>query len=88
MSLALSFFEIASASKQSLQRAQNRRPYWIEVDPANIYGWRLDREVNYGNLIQVRIGEKAVVPDGDFGEKVSKRKRLNNLKINGLIYVA
>ena len=44
------------------ERQQNRRPYWIEVDPNNLYGWRLDRESNYGNLIQVRIGEKAVLP--------------------------
>jgi len=58
------------------ERAQNRRPYWIEVDPANIYGWRLDREVNYGNLVQIRIGEKAVVPDGDFGEKVFDQIRV------------
>ena len=58
------------------ERAQNRRPYWIEVDPANIYGWRLDRESNYGNLIQVRIGEKAVVPDGEFGEKVYDQIRV------------
>ena len=50
------------------ERDQNRRPYWIEVDPANIYGWRLDREVNYGKLIQVRIAEQAVVPEGNFGE--------------------
>ena len=52
------------------ERALNRRPYWIEVDPTKVYGWRLDRESNYGNLTQVRIGEKAVVPDGEFGEKV------------------
>lgn len=58
------------------ERQLNRRPYWIEVDPANIYGWRLDREVNYGNLIQVRIKEKAVVPDGDFGEKVYDQIRV------------
>ena len=58
------------------ERAQNRRPYWIEVDPANIYGWRLDREVNYGNLVQIRIGEKAIVPDGDFGEKVFDQIRV------------
>ena len=51
------------------ERQQNRRPYWIEVDPTNIYGWRLDRESNYGKLIQVRIAEKAVLPDGAFGEK-------------------
>ena len=58
------------------ERALNRRPYWIEIDPANIYGWRLDREVNYGNLIQVRIAEKAVLPDGDFGEKVYDQVRV------------
>ena len=58
------------------ERALNRRPYWIEVDPANIYGWRLDREVNYGDLIQVRIAEKAVLPDGEFGEKVYDQVRV------------
>ena len=58
------------------ERNQNRRPYWIEVDPANIYGWRLDREVNYGKLIQVRIAEQAVVPEGDFAEKVFDQIRV------------
>ena len=58
------------------ERDQNRRPYWIEVDPSNIYGWRLDREVNYGKLIQVRIAEQAVVPEGEFGEKVFDQIRV------------
>jgi len=58
------------------ERELNRRPYWIEIDPENIYGWRLDREVNYGNLVQVRIKEKAVVPDGEFGEKVYDQIRV------------
>jgi len=58
------------------ERAQDRRPYWIEVDPTNLYGWRLDRESNYGNLIQARIGEKAVVPEGKFGEKVYDQVRV------------
>ena len=58
------------------ERAQNRRPYWIEIDPTNIYGWRLDREVNYGSLIQVRIAEKAVVPSGEFGEQVYDQVRV------------
>ena len=58
------------------ERAQNRRPYWIEVDPTNIYGWRLDREVNYGSIIQVRIAEKAVVATGDFGERVFDQVRV------------
>ena len=58
------------------ERQQNRRPYWIEVDPNNLYGWRLDRESNYGNLIQVRLAERAVVPDGDFGEQVFEQIRV------------
>jgi hypothetical protein len=58
------------------ERALNRRPYWIEVDPTSIYGWRLDRETNYGNLTQIRIGEKAVVADGEFGEKVYDQVRV------------
>ena len=58
------------------ERAQNRRPYWIEIDPTNIYGWRLDREVNYGSIIQARIAEKAVVPSGKFGEQVFDQVRV------------
>lgn len=58
------------------ERELNRRPYWIEIDPSNLYGWRLDREVNYGRLIQIRIKERAVVPDGDFGEKVYDQIRV------------
>ena len=58
------------------ERAQDRRPYWIEVDPTNLYGWRLDRESNYGNLIQARIAEKAVLPSGQFGEKVFDQIRV------------
>jgi len=65
-----------SARSLAEEREYNRRPYWIEVDPSNIYGWRLDREVNYGNLIQVRIKEKAVVADGEFGEKVYDQCRV------------
>ena len=66
----------SNARSLAEERALNRRPYWIEVDPTNIYGWRLDRETNYGRLTQVRIGEKAVVPDGEFGEKVYDQVRV------------
>ena len=66
----------SNARSLAEERALNRRPYWIEVDPTNVYGWRLDREANYGSLTQVRIGEKAVVPDGEFGEKVYDQVRV------------
>ena len=42
----------------------------------NIYGWRLDRETNYGNLVHVRIAERAVVPTGEFGEEVFNQVRV------------
>lgn len=67
---------LTEARSLAEERALNRRPYWIEVDPTKVYGWRLDRESNYGNLTQVRIGEKAVVPDGEFGEKVYDQIRV------------
>ena len=66
----------SAARSLAEERALNRRPYWIEVDPTDVYGWRLDREVNYGSLTQVRIGEKAVVSDGEFGEKVYDQVRV------------
>jgi len=66
----------SNARSLAEERALNRRPYWIEVDPTNVYGWRLDRETNYGSLTQVRIGEKAVVADGEFGEKVYDQVRV------------
>ena len=66
----------AGAVSLAEERALGRRPYWIEVDPANIYGWRLDRETNYGNLSQIRIAEKAIVPTGEFGEKVFDQVRV------------
>ena len=66
----------SGAKSLAEERAQDRRPYWIEVDPNNLYGWRLDRESNYGNLIQARIAEKAVLPDGQFGEKVYDQIRV------------
>jgi hypothetical protein len=65
-----------SARSLAEERELNRRPYWIEIDPSNVYGWRLDREVNYGRIIQIRIKEKAIVPDGDFGEKVYDQIRV------------
>ena len=58
------------------ERALNRRPYWVEIDPYNIYGWRLNRDAAYGKLIQLRIYEKAIVPDGRFGEKTYEQIRV------------
>jgi len=58
------------------ERAMGRRPYWVEIDPYNIYGWRLDREAAYGTLTQVRIYEKAIVPEGRFGEKTYEQIRV------------
>jgi len=58
------------------EREMGRRPYWVEVDPANVYGWRLDRDAAYGTLTQVRIFEKAIIPEGRFGEKTYEQIRV------------
>ncbi len=58
------------------EREMGRRPYWVEIDPANVYGWRLDRDAAYGTLTQVRIYEKAIVPEGRFGEKTYEQIRV------------
>jgi len=58
------------------ERAMGLRPYWVEIDPYNVYGWRLDREASYGTLTQVRIYEKAIVPEGRFGEKTYEQIRV------------
>lgn len=58
------------------EREMGRRPYWVEVDPANVYGWRLDRDAAYGTLTQVRVYEKAIVPEGRFGEKTYEQIRV------------
>lgn len=66
----------SNARSLAEERAQGRRPYWVEIDPYNIYGWRLDRDAAYGTLTQVRIYEKAVVPEGRFGEKTYEQIRV------------
>ena len=58
------------------ERLLGRRPYWLEVDPTNVYGWRLNRDTEYGALEQVRIHEQAVVPEGKFGECVYNQIRV------------
>jgi hypothetical protein len=68
----------APAEVRSLaeERLLGRRPYWIEVDPTDVYGWRLNRGDSYGALEQVRIHEQAVVPEGKFSESVYNQIRV------------
>ena len=58
------------------ERALNRRPYWIEVDPTNIYGWRWTAKPITAVLRKFGLAKKPVVPDGEFGEKVYDQVRV------------
>ncbi len=59
----------SNARSLAEERALNRRPYWIEVDPTNVYGWRLDREANYGSLTQVALAKKQLLLMESSGKK-------------------
>lgn len=48
------------------------RPYWVTYTPRDILGWRTE-----GNdLIQLRLKETIVVPDGEYGEKTIEQVRV------------
>lgn len=48
------------------------RPYWVTYTPRDILGWRTE-----GNdLIQLRLQETIVVPDGEYGEKTIEQVRV------------
>ena len=48
------------------------RPYWCTYTPREILGWRYE-----GNqLVQLRLMEKVVLPDGEYGEKTAEQVRV------------
>lgn len=58
------------------ERLQARRPYLVPVEPYQILGWRTQTFGASGELSQVRIRERLVVPDGPYGEKVVDQIRV------------
>lgn len=58
------------------QAGSNGRPYWATYTPRDILGWRTELTDGQQKLIQLRLMEKTVVPDGDYGEKEVEQVRV------------
>lgn len=48
------------------------RPYWCTYTPREILGWRYEGS----KLVQLRLMEKVVLPDGEYGEKTAEQVRV------------
>ena len=48
------------------------RPYWCTYTPRDILGWRYEGS----ELVQLRLMEKVVLPDGEYGEKTAEQVRV------------
>ena len=55
---------------------QNGRPYWVTYTPRDIVGWRYEMEGGKQRLVQLRLVEKILVPDGLYGEKEVEQVRV------------
>ena len=58
------------------ERAQNRRPYFINIDAPQIWGWRQESTMPGSPLTQVRIHEYTTRPLNDFGEEQIEQMRV------------
>jgi hypothetical protein len=54
----------------------NGRPYWVSYTPREILGWRSELVDGAQKLIQLRLAEKVILPDGDYGEKQVEQIRV------------
>jgi hypothetical protein len=52
------------------------RPYWVTYTPREILGWRTELIDGAQKLTQLRLLEKVIVPDGDYGEKEVEQVRV------------
>ena len=52
------------------------RPYWVTYTPREILGWRTELVDGAQKLVQLRLSEKVILPDGDYGEKEVKQVRV------------
>lgn len=55
---------------------QNGRPYWCTYTPREILGWRTELIDGQQQLVQLRLMESVVEPDGLYGEKTVEQVRL------------
>lgn len=61
---------------QAQERQAGLRPYLVHIHPWNILGWRSQRINGSQMLVQLRLMEVSVEPDGEFGEKEVQRIRV------------
>ena len=54
----------------------NGRPYWVTYTPRDILGWRTELKDGQQKFTQLRLLEKVIEPDGDYGEKIVEQVRL------------
>jgi len=54
----------------------NGRPYWVTYDPRQILGTRFELVDGAQKLVQLRLSEKVILPDGDYGEKQVEQIRV------------
>ena len=52
------------------------RPYWVTYTPREILGWRTEMINGAQQITQLRLLEKVIVPDGDYGEKEVEQVRV------------
>tara|TARA_R100001082_G_scaffold31972_1_gene16409 strand:- start:837 stop:2237 length:1401 start_codon:yes stop_codon:yes gene_type:complete len=52
------------------------RPYWVTYTPKDIIGWRTEKKEGRDELVQLRLTEKVVIPDGPWGEKEVEQIRV------------
>jgi hypothetical protein len=52
------------------------RPYWTSYTPRDILGWRTEIIDGEQKLMQLRLSESIIVPDGDYGEKQVQQIRV------------
>jgi hypothetical protein len=54
----------------------NGRPYWVTYTPREILGWRTELIDGAQKLVQLRLLEKVIQPDGEYGEKEVEQVRV------------
>lgn len=65
-----------TSMKLADEKASGLRPYFVRYHPWNILGWRTERANGYDRLIQLRLREIKVIPDGEYGEKSVEQIRV------------
>jgi hypothetical protein len=55
---------------------ENGRPYWVTYTPRDILGWRTEMSEGAQKLSQLRLMERIVVADGEYGEKQVEQIRV------------